>query len=133
MIGAYDDDDLGTDAGAAYVYKYHSSTGEWNQTQKLLANDGAAYDYFGYSVGISADWVSGQPPKSQILNDSVIQIVVGAYGESSSAGAAYLFEYSSTLGRYNQTQKVVSSVTGSFALAVAIYDTTVRNFRRLSA
>jgi len=53
LIGAYNDDDKGNDAGSAYVFTRSDTT--WTQQAKLLATDGAAEDYFGMSVSLSAD------------------------------------------------------------------------------
>ena len=75
IVGAYLDDDLGTDAGSAYIY-VQDGTG-WVEQGKLLASDGSAGSFFGYSVSVSGDFA-----------------VVGAYGESAlgaEAGAAYVF------------------------------------------
>ena len=52
-VGAYEDDDKGTDSGSAYIYTRSGTT--WTQRAKLLAADGAANDNFGYSVSLSAD------------------------------------------------------------------------------
>jgi hypothetical protein len=51
IVGARKHDHNGQNSGAAYLYNV--TTGE--QTAELLAADGAAYDYFGFSVGISDD------------------------------------------------------------------------------
>jgi hypothetical protein len=41
-------------AGSAYVFALSGGVGSaWSQTQKLLANDGAANDRFGNSVSLS--------------------------------------------------------------------------------
>ena len=50
MISARDDTDNGSDSGSAYIFKRNGST--WNEQAKLLANDGAYYDEFGYSVSL---------------------------------------------------------------------------------
>lgn len=42
-------------AGAAYVISYDSSTDEWNETQKITAQDRAVYALFGNSVDINSD------------------------------------------------------------------------------
>ena len=39
VIGAYGDDDNGSDSGSAYVYV--RSNGVWSEQQKLTASDGA--------------------------------------------------------------------------------------------
>jgi len=56
VSAVFDDTSLGgTDAGSAYIFT--RSAGVWTQQQKLTASDGAGYDAFGYSLGISGDAV----------------------------------------------------------------------------
>lgn len=50
IVGAYAADGAVPGAGAAYVFRRSGST--WTEEQKLVAADGAASDYFGYSVAI---------------------------------------------------------------------------------
>ena len=79
-VSAFRDDDKGTDSGSVYFFKRSGTT--WSQDAKLSANDGQAYDYFGYSVSLSGDYA-----------------VVGAYldnDKGSNAGSAYIFKYSGT-------------------------------------
>lgn len=62
-------------AGAAYVfYRHQGGSNNWGQVKKLTASDGAADDFFGYSVAVHGD-----------------VIVVGASHENSSRGAVYIF------------------------------------------
>ena len=49
IVGAVQDDDNGSDSGSAYLYDITTGL----QLFKLLADDGAAGDWFGYSVAIS--------------------------------------------------------------------------------
>jgi FG-GAP repeat protein len=75
-VGAYRDDDHGTDSGA--VYLYDAATG--SQLFKLTASDGAANDIFGWSVAV----------------DNGI-VVVGARGDDANgaqSGSAYVFNAS---------------------------------------
>ena len=53
IVGAFLDDDNGTDSGSAYIYCFNGVS--WVEEPKLLASDGAAFDQFGYSVSISGD------------------------------------------------------------------------------
>jgi hypothetical protein len=56
VVGAYGDDDSGTDSGSAYVFvKPSEGWSDMTQTAKLTAADGATEDYFGQSVSISGD------------------------------------------------------------------------------
>jgi hypothetical protein len=53
IVGAYGDDDLGDSAGSAYIYRRVGVA--WVEEEKLLAPDGAAYDFFGRAVDIHGD------------------------------------------------------------------------------
>ena len=82
LIGAYYDDDKGTDGGSAYIFKYNGTA--WSQQAKLTASDGAASDYFGYSVSISSDGTTA---------------LIGAIHDDdkgSNSGSAYVFKYNGT-------------------------------------
>lgn len=92
FIGATGDDDVANGSGAAYVYGVNVST--WEQTQKLLAVDGAVNDNFAYAVDIDGTTA-----------------VVGAQrdpdlGEDS--GAVYVFDYDGA--QWNLTQKLFPNV-----------------------
>jgi hypothetical protein len=75
VIGAFFDDDKGTNSGSAYIFLRDEASGTWEETAKLTANDGEADAWFGYSVGISG-------------NDDVI---VGAPYNDAETGAVYIF------------------------------------------
>jgi len=75
VIGAWRDDDNGTDSGSAFIFE--KVGGVWTQQTKLLASDGAANDRFGESVSISGDTA-----------------VIGALGDNdngAASGSAYVF------------------------------------------
>ena len=75
IVGAFGDDELGSSAGAAYIFRFRG-TG-WTPEAKLLASDGSPGSLFGRSVAISGRTV-----------------VVGADEQDtqgSDAGAAYVF------------------------------------------
>jgi uncharacterized protein (DUF2345 family) len=72
VVGATVDDSY---KGAAYIFvRNWGGANNWGQVKKLVASDGAANDYFGRAVAISDD-----------------TLVVGATGNDSSKGAAYIF------------------------------------------
>ncbi len=76
IVGAFRDDDMGLDSGSAYIYRFNGA--EWVEEQKLLASDGAEYDYFGNTVSISGGIA-----------------IVGAYGTGPFGlwtGSAYIFQ-----------------------------------------
>jgi len=92
LVGAYGEDELGSLAGAAYVF-HNSGDGIWIETQKLTASDGATDCWFGWDLKIFGDW-----------------IIVGAPREDTGGidkGAAYVFYNSG--GTWVETQKLVAS------------------------
>ncbi len=97
VVGAYAAN-IGTanDQGAAYVFT--QSGAAWPFSQKLLASDGIAYDYFGNSVSVS---------------NAGLRAIIGAYrakiGANASQGAAYIFEKSGTT--FAQTKKLAQPAT----------------------
>jgi hypothetical protein len=91
-----------TDQGAAYVFT--RSGASWSQQQKLVAADGADSDRFGYSVALDGETA-----------------LVGAYGDNTNQGAAYVFTLSGA--NWNQQQKLVAddgSVHEHFGRSVAL-------------
>jgi uncharacterized repeat protein (TIGR01451 family) len=110
-VGAFLDDNAGgINAGSAYVFE--RSGGTWTQQQKLLASDGAAVDFFGYSVSVSGTTV-----------------LVGAYADDNSgeteAGSAYVFVGSGPF--WSEQQKLVASDAAQddeFGRAVSVYGNT---------
>ncbi|MCZ6872652.1 MAG: PKD domain-containing protein, partial [bacterium] len=96
LLGAFGDDDGGATAGSAYIFT--RSEGVWQQQQKLVASDAAAFDQFGFSVALSGG-----------------SAVVGASGDSdagTSSGSAYIFTRSG--GAWQQQQKLVASDATAF-------------------
>ena len=76
VIGAYQDDDNGSDSGSTYIFQRNGSN--WTEQAKLTASDGADGDYFGWSVSISGDYA-----------------VIGAYQDDdngSDSGSTYIFQ-----------------------------------------
>lgn len=79
VIGTWDDDSLGDNSGAAYVFSRNfGGTDNWGQVAKLTASDGLANAWFGYSVDIDEDIIVVGAPYD-----------TGGIGEK--AGAAYVF------------------------------------------
>ena len=105
IVGALNDDDNGPDSGSAYLFD--TTTGR--QIAKLLPNDGAADDFFGWSVAISG-----------------ATAIVGARNDDDngfSSGSAYLFD--TTTGR--QIAKLLpndGAVGDLFGSSVAISGAT---------
>jgi len=60
VVGAHADDDKGSQSGSAYVFTRDAASdlaSGWTHVAKLTADDGAAYDEFGFSVSIDGDTV----------------------------------------------------------------------------
>ena len=110
IVGTPQEDTATTssDQGASYIFEQNIISGNWSQTAKLLASDGAEDDYFGISVDVST--VSGNN-----------RVIIGASGGESS----YVFEKDSMSDIWQQVSKLVSnnSVSGEeCGHSVAIYD-----------
>jgi uncharacterized repeat protein (TIGR01451 family) len=111
VVGALQDDNPGGfAAGSAYVFERAGTV--WTQQQKLLASDGAAFDFFGYSVSVSGTTV-----------------LVGAYADDTSgetdAGSAYVFVGSGPF--WIEQQKLMASDAtqdDEFGRAVSVYGNT---------
>jgi len=80
LIGAGRHDGNGTDAGAAYVFRYDGTS--WVEEAKLTPLDAGASDYFGYWVALD--------------RDTALVGAVGSDGHTVDSGAAYLFHYDGT-------------------------------------
>jgi len=81
VVGARFDDDAGSDSGSAYIFDL-----DGNQIAKITASDGAADDFFGYSVAVGSG-----------------RIVVGAYGDDDAggqSGSAYIYKIDETFDVY---------------------------------
>ncbi len=76
VVGAYGDDDQGSDSGAAYVFaRNQGGPDNWGEAKRLTGAVLGTLYKFGWAVAISGDTV-----------------VVGAYGEQTNSGFAYIFE-----------------------------------------
>jgi len=110
VVGSPFDDDKGSNAGAAYVYRLVSGT--WNQIAKIKASDGAASDYFGYAVDIYDNY-----------------IVVGSYcddDKGSSSGSVYIFFIqNNTVSQVKKITAVDGSAYDNFGWSVSIWENYV--------
>jgi hypothetical protein len=109
LIGAWGDDQIGSQAGTAYIFKRDSATGNWTETQKLFASDSSVYSYFGYSVSLLGD-----------------RALIGApryFGDSVETGAAYIFKWNDTIW-FEEAKLVPQNGVGNgqtFGNSVSIY------------
>ena len=101
VVGAPGNDGAGADSGSVYVFV--KPTGAWatsTETAKLTASDGAALDYFGYSVAVVGDTV-----------------LVGAYqdddeeNDSEDSGSAYIFTKPNSSGGWADWDPMVDTET----------------------
>lgn len=110
VVGSFTDNEKGYNSGSAYVFNLVE--GIWTQTVRLLASDGAPWDFFGHSVSV---------------HDS--NIVVGAHwdddrGESS--GSIYVFSFLN--GIWSETAKLSASDGAPWDLfghSVSVYDSSI--------
>ena len=99
---------VGSNPAQGAVYVFTLVNGTWTETQKLIADDGIAYDNFGLSVALHG---------STILVGSPQAIIDGAFAQ----GAVYV--YTNSGGTWSQTQKLTASdgaASDSFGQSVAI-------------
>lgn len=102
LIGAYRDDDRGTDSGSVYVFERDGDA--WIQAAKLMASDGTSNDYFGRSIALSGE-----------------RALIGAYEGNNGRGAVYVFE--KTDGFWSESAILTASdaySTDDFALSIAL-------------
>ena len=96
LAGSYADD-VGTNVNQGSVYVFTRAGGVWTQQARLIANDGAAGDFFGFSVALSGDTA-----------------LVGAYqndvGTNADQGAAYVF--TRVGGVWTEQQKLTAADGG---------------------
>ncbi len=84
IVGAWYDDDNGTNAGSAYVYLGGVDGVQQATERKLLASDGAADDGYGHSVAGAGD----------VNGDGYHDVVIGAYKSDaggSDSGSVYVY------------------------------------------
>jgi len=93
MVGSIQDATKGVAAGAVYVFERNGTT--WTQQAKLVANDGSAGAYFGFGISIVGDTA-----------------VIGAYGDATQQGAAYVFVRNGTT--WTQQAKMLPNPTGGY-------------------
>jgi uncharacterized protein (DUF2345 family) len=99
LVGAY-----GASFYRGAAYAFTGSGSAWTQTQKLVANDAAMNADFGVSVALEGNTA-----------------ILGAYGDSSYQGAAYVFTDAG--GTWSQAQKLVASdgaADAHFGISVAL-------------
>jgi hypothetical protein len=91
VVGAWLNDACGLNAGSAYIFcRNQGGTDNWGQQAIIGAADAAKQDRFGYSVSINGEY-----------------IIVGAIGDDSFKGSAYIFKYKNSA--WTQLAKITAS------------------------
>jgi hypothetical protein len=103
IVGAYNHD-VGANLNQGEAYIYVRGGGSWSQQSPLTCSDAGPNKLFGYSVSISGQYAA-----------------IGAYGDLSGQGSAYVFFRSGV--NFTQQQKIVAfdgAASDNFGYAVAI-------------
>ncbi len=99
IVGAFYNDDLATNAGAAYVFE--KVGGVWTEIAKLTASDGVSGDLFGNSVSIDGNTA-----------------IIGAFGDDGYIGSAYMFE--KVDGEWTEVAKLTTTSGEQFGSSVSV-------------
>jgi alpha-tubulin suppressor-like RCC1 family protein len=89
------DGTVGTDSGAAYIFKRDAVLDTWTQHQKLEPSDIQANDNFGWDVSLDGDYVA---ISSRYEDDG-----------GSNAGAVYIFKRDAVSDTWTEQQKITSN------------------------
>jgi hypothetical protein len=95
LLGAWKDDNIGTNSGSAYVFRYDPINETWDEEDKLTASDAAADDQFGRSVSIGGDTA-----------------VVGSWNDDdggADSGSVYVFRYDALTEMWDEAAKLNAS------------------------
>ncbi len=106
LIGARFDDEVASNAGAAYVFERSGLA--WSEAQKLTAGDGAGFDEFGAAVALR-----GCPAVAGARRDD---------DGASSTGSAYVFGFDEDRGEWVEDDKLTASdgtIADEFGTTVA--------------
>ena len=112
IVGAHRHSDGAAEGGAAFVYRRYG--GQWTQHQKLTADLGHDYHYFGVAVAI---WDT-----TAFLGAS------GDNHEGTAAGAVFVYDYQKSYDAWFQTTKLTASNAAAFdnfGSAIAAYKTSL--------
>jgi hypothetical protein len=103
VIGALNDQEMGEESGAVYVFYFDGVN--WTQQAKLHSANISPYDYFGYSVSISGDYLLvGAPNK-----------------DTAGGGAAYVFHRNGAIWTQQvEIEGSITAITAFFGGSVSI-------------
>eukprot|EP00931_Biecheleriopsis_adriatica_P044629 TRINITY_DN2554_c0_g1_i9.p1 TRINITY_DN2554_c0_g1~~TRINITY_DN2554_c0_g1_i9.p1 ORF type:complete len:691 (-),score=134.29 TRINITY_DN2554_c0_g1_i9:252-2264(-) len=110
LVGAYWDDELAVNAGAAYIFTRNSTTGKWDEGVKLMAVDGSNEERFGSDVAVHGN-----------------TMVIGAYWDNENglySGSAYVYaQLSPDVWSFKEKLAWSNASAGdNFGKAVSVWD-----------
>lgn len=113
VVGAYNEDTNGSNAGAAYVYKIADDNSSVEALDKITAPDAEATNYFGKSVSISSPYV-----------------VIGAYRADTSVsnggkGYIYKIENDDSITTVESITASDTQINDAFSWSVSIYNDNI--------
>lgn len=109
LIGAMGDDDMGIEAGSAYVFRFDGGAGAWIEEAKLTASDGGQDHIFGFAVALREDVALVTAPGDDPNGDF--------------SGSTYLFGYDHVNGAWIEEYKMSDSdgaEMGVFGISIAL-------------
>ncbi len=78
VVGVHGDNDLGSEAGAAHVFRLEPESGLWLEEAKLHADDGRAFDWFGFGVVVCGETIVVSAKRQEGGNDPALRLYVFA-------------------------------------------------------
>ena len=103
VVGAYNDDDNGSNSGSAYVFDANDLSA---QPTKLTASDGDDFDYFGWSVAVTDD-----------------KIIVSAYlddDDGPNSGSVYVYDANDLTAQPTKLTAFDGAANDHFGHSVAV-------------
>lgn len=88
IVGVPLDDDAGSHSGSAYVFRFDTTSGQWEQRRKLVPTSLIGGERFGSSVAISENVVLVGAPKAPDT------------GENGITNLAYAYPYNATIDKF---------------------------------
>ncbi|MCB1157570.1 MAG: putative Ig domain-containing protein [Leptospiraceae bacterium] len=123
---SFTDDDSAASAGAVYVFKRDSTTGDWILDAYLKASNAEASDSFGQRLAMSGDYLIVAAITEDNSSTSINNVDNSSIADDNAAtdsGAAYIFKRDPTTGDWIQDAYLKGSNTAAgdnFASSVAI-------------
>ncbi len=97
IVGSPRDNIDGLSAGSAYIFYLDRSDNDWEEEQRLVGSDTAAFDYFGYAVDLNVD--------------GDLAVVGAIYNDAAApnAGAAYVYRRNRSDDTWTEQEQLVPS------------------------